>query len=99
MLRSVRWSGRSEGERRFGRIADHVAFRVYLTGRQRHPRFRRLNERRSAVRAYVPAVLDAMLAGEPLPPALHTDSIEVDRRVAALVSTIQAQHRSSEAGA
>ena len=91
MLRSVRWSERSKGERRFGRIADHFAFRVYLAGRQRHPRFRRLIERRSAVRAYMHAVLDAMFVGEALPPAPHTDSVEVDRRVAALVATIQAQ--------
>lgn len=91
LLGSVRWSGRAPGERRFGRIADQLAFRVYLTGRLRHPRFRRLNDRRSAVRSYIPAVLDAMLAGEPPPPALKTDSAEVDRRVAALVEAIRAQ--------
>jgi hypothetical protein len=84
------------GERRFGRIADHLAFRIYLTPRQRgRPRFSRLNERRSAVRAYAPALLDALLAGEPPPPAPATDSPEVDRRVAALVATTRAQYRSS----
>ena len=92
LIDSVRWSGRAPGERRFGRIADQLAFRVWLTGRQRHPRFGRLIERRSAVRAYFPAVLEAMLAGDPLPPALKTDSAEVDQRVAALVEAIQAQY-------
>jgi len=91
LAKSVRGSGRATGERRFGRITDHVAFRVYLAGRQRHPRFARLNERRSSVRAYAPRMLDAVLAGEDPPPAPRTDSSEVDRRVAALVATVQAR--------
>ena len=98
LLNSARRAERSMGERRFGRIADHLVFRIYLTGKQRRdPRFSRLNQRRSAVRAYAPAVLDAMLAGEAPPPAPESDSAEVDRRVAALVATIQAQYRSFEA--
>ncbi len=97
LLNSVRRAERSLGERRFGRIADHLSFRIYLTGRQRHPRFRRLDERRRAVRAYAPVLLDAMLAGEAPPPPPETDSAEVDRRVAALVAAIDAQYRSSQA--
>lgn len=56
----------------------------------REPGRRRMEERRRVVLAHVGAVLDAVAAGDPHPPAPPTDSVEVDRRVAALVSAIVA---------
>ena len=93
LLRSLPWALRSKDDRRLGRIVDYVGFRLYLHRRQRDPRFRRMNERRSAVGAHVLSVLDAILAGKPPPPTPRTDSAEVDRRLAALIAALETHYR------
>ena len=52
-----------------------------------------MNERRRIVGAYVRDALDALDAGEPIPPAPATDSADVDGRLAALVTAIEEQYR------
>jgi hypothetical protein len=74
------------------RIANIIALRLHARSQRRDPEFLRMDARRRTVRAHVSAVLDALAADEPPPPAPRTDSPEVDARVAALVEAIEAQH-------
>jgi hypothetical protein len=53
----------------------------------------RIRTRRETVVTYIDRVLDAILADRPVPAAPRTDSAEVDRKVAALVSTLEAHYR------
>jgi len=73
------------------RVSDAVLTRLYF--RLQHDRAReRSRRRRGTVLAYLDEVLDAILAGDSTPPAPETDSPEVDRRVAELVTTLEDQY-------
>jgi hypothetical protein len=93
MLRNLLRTVRANDDQWLQRVTDKVLRRFYVRRSRRDPRWRRVNERRHAVRSYVDAVLDAIIADEPAPTALRTDSPEVDRRVAALVSALEAHYR------
>lgn len=83
---------RSNGGPRLQRLADGAAHRLYLMRSRRDPRHLRMNARRRFVSAHVRSVIDAIRAGEPVPPTPPTDSAEVDQRVAALVSALRTHY-------
>jgi hypothetical protein len=93
MLSAVPEVVRSKDGRRLHRIADGVALRLYVRRRRRDPRYRRMDERRRVLVPHVDSVLDAILADEPIPPTPRTDSVDVDRRVAALVAALETHYR------
>jgi hypothetical protein len=76
---------------RLRRIANGVLGRLYFTY-QRDPTLKRRRRRRSIVLPYLDAVLDAIAAGKPLPPAPKTDLPRVDRQVAELVTVLEDQY-------
>ena len=79
------------GGRRFGRLADGAATRVY--GRRARARARRSKHgRRHLVLRYLDEVLEAARAGETLPSPPRTGSDEVDRQVADLVSAVETHY-------
>jgi hypothetical protein len=75
------------------RMANAIFWRMNRRRRLRDPQFVRMDARRAAVRSHVRSVLEALAAGEPIPPAPRTDSPEVDRRLAALVAAIEANYQ------
>jgi hypothetical protein len=84
---------RSGSENRPRALVDGLMSRVYRQTKWRPSPGRRRNQQRlRGVVAYVDAVLDAIWAGEPRPPAPSTDSPELDRRIAALVATLETQY-------
>lgn len=93
VLRNLPLLLRSRIHRRLKPVAEYVGFRLLLWRRLREPRHHLINERRSAISAYVHAVLGAIEAGEPVPPPLRTDSADVDERLAALIETIEERYR------
>jgi hypothetical protein len=83
---------RSRDDRWLQRIIDGASLRLHA--RLRHdPDRARMSQRRRIVLSYVDLALDAILADQPPPPAPRTDSTEVDRRVAALVSALEEHYR------
>ncbi len=90
LIRLLRWSE----ERSLQRIVDGLSIRL-CNQWQRDPRRARMNRTRRVVLAYVDVALDAILAGRPTPPAPFTGSVDVDRRVAALVSALEARYPSA----
>jgi hypothetical protein len=92
MLRSLRRAPRSDEERRYGRLADYWAFRLYLARARQTPQLRRMVERNTTVSAYLREVVDAAVAGEPAPPPPRTDSDAVDRRLAELVAAVETRY-------
>jgi hypothetical protein len=79
---------RSRDDRWAQRIIDAASLRLYARFR-RDPDRPAMRQRRHIVLSYFDVALDAILAGRPPPPAPRTDSAEVDRRVAALVSALE----------
>lgn len=82
---------RSSSDGRLRRLADGILNRFYFRI-QNDPSRRRKRQHRWEVLFYIDEVLDAILAGEPTPRALRTDSAEVDRRVAELVAALETQY-------
>ncbi len=93
LLRGLPILLRSKQHRRPRRIAEYVAFRAFLWRRRHDPKHRRVNERRTEVGVYMNAVLDAISVAKPTPPALRTDSADVDGRLAALVTALEEHYR------
>jgi hypothetical protein len=92
-LRTLLQTVRSNEGSRLQRTVDGAVHARYLFRRRQNPIERRIDIRRPAVLSYVHAVLDAMAAGEPVPPAPPTDSPEVDRRLGALVRALETHYR------
>jgi hypothetical protein len=84
---------RSQDGHRLQRVVDGSAHALYLHRRQRDAGERRMRERRRIIVSHLEAVLDAIVAGEPVPPSPSTDSAEVDRRVASFVSALERHYR------
>jgi hypothetical protein len=82
---------RSSPDGRARRIADGIASNVY-SKLQPDPTSRRRQQRRWRVLSYLDTVIDAILAEEPAPPPLRTDSADVDERVAELAAAIRTQY-------
>jgi hypothetical protein len=93
LLRSLPLLMRSKEHRRPARLAEYVMFRYFLWSRRTDAHHRAPIERRSVVSSHVAAVLEAVEAREPVPPTPATGSAEVDRRLAALMSAIEAEYR------
>jgi len=93
LLRGLPLLLRSKHHRRPTRIAEYVAFRYFLWRRGHDPRHRLVNDRRSLVGAFAGAVLDAIEAGEQVPPPPATGSTDVDRQLAALIAAIEGHYR------
>ena len=83
---------RSRDDRWLQRIVESALLTLHARLR-RDPERSRMDERRRIVLPYVDAVLDAILADRPRPPAPRTDSADVDRRVAALGSALEGHYR------
>ena len=77
---------------RLRRIAEGISMRRH-NRQQRDPSKSLLYRRRDAVWAHLDEVIDAVLAGDPLPPALTTDSPDVDGQLADLVATLETEYR------
>src|SRR5262249_39659886 len=71
-----------------------VAFRLYglLSGRDRGWASDELLDRRAIVLRHFDGVIEALVAGQTLPPAPDTGSPEVDRNLAATVSALEQQY-------
>ena len=69
-------------------IRDRARLRSAGRTVREQPYFERITARRTAVPPYARAVLDALIAGAPLPPPLRTGTDEVDRQVEALVEAL-----------
>jgi hypothetical protein len=84
---------RSSGGGRWRRLADglrtHFNFKLQPEDAGvRGPR----QQRKALALAYVDELLDALLAGEPAPPAPETDSPQVNRRLAELVAAVESEY-------
>ena len=82
---------RSGPRGRLRRLADGAIAYVRFK-RLTDPTLRRRRRRKELVLAYVDVVLDAIIAGDPVPPAPRTDLPEVDRRLKELVATLETEY-------